>query len=464
VAGISNTLRRRLEIEPTPQVHPEADVLVAYLEHALPAAEKDQVMGHLAVCAECRDVAILSLPPKAEQSLVRPVPGKTPFRPVGLRWAALIATMATLALVAPLAVKQPWKNRGSAHTVTLPSHAAANNEIASLKTPAPVLSSPPVAVTSDLVSKKAQPNAGAPGRTSDLEAVTVIAKEGFINKTRFAREDEVNSQVFRGGDNKTSDSELASVRVANTNSSRNFAGTLDQFNSPASVLADLSKTGDPKEELQPGSGLPLHQSVFRKVERPFTTALKKLPPIMVGGLEAKTMSVGPPKSAAISSDLISAAPAPGKDTLAAPSAETSSLSLADSAAFTKPARASATVTIERRHEAAQPAEWKVEEGKLLKSYGESEWQDVYPQHDVPSAFFTVATHGNDIWAGGTHATLVHSRDGGIVWEEVKLGNNASGTVNAITINGLNIQIKTSTQQTWASQDGGQNWIMQPLSE
>jgi hypothetical protein len=43
--------------------HPDADQLNAFVEHALPAHEQQQTLAHLAVCANCRQIVALSLPP-----------------------------------------------------------------------------------------------------------------------------------------------------------------------------------------------------------------------------------------------------------------------------------------------------------------------------------------------------------------------------------------------------------------
>jgi hypothetical protein len=45
-----------------PGLHPDADQLSAFIEQALPAHERDGVLAHLAVCAECRGVVALALP------------------------------------------------------------------------------------------------------------------------------------------------------------------------------------------------------------------------------------------------------------------------------------------------------------------------------------------------------------------------------------------------------------------
>ena len=58
--------------------HPDADVLAAFSERALPERERSQVLEHLARCGECRDVIALALP--AEEPVI------TVVRPVRARW------------------------------------------------------------------------------------------------------------------------------------------------------------------------------------------------------------------------------------------------------------------------------------------------------------------------------------------------------------------------------------------
>lgn len=43
-------------------LHPDADQISAFVEHALPAHEQQQMLAHLAVCPECRSTLAMSLP------------------------------------------------------------------------------------------------------------------------------------------------------------------------------------------------------------------------------------------------------------------------------------------------------------------------------------------------------------------------------------------------------------------
>jgi photosystem II stability/assembly factor-like uncharacterized protein len=106
-----------------------------------------------------------------------------------------------------------------------------------------------------------------------------------------------------------------------------------------------------------------------------------------------------------------------------------------------------------------PALWKVAGGKLLKAAGPSQWEDAYPSTADSIEFSFVSARGNDIWAGGSHAALVHSRDGGTTWEIVRLGKAATGTVVTIIAGASTVLVKTSDNQTWSSADGGDTWTL-----
>jgi hypothetical protein len=57
---IPKPLLNALAREAVPADHPSADVLAAFVEHALGEGEKQSVTGHLARCAECREVVFLA--------------------------------------------------------------------------------------------------------------------------------------------------------------------------------------------------------------------------------------------------------------------------------------------------------------------------------------------------------------------------------------------------------------------
>ena len=113
-------LLRRAERCGPEQAHPDADLLTAFAEQALSAAEREGVLEHLALCGDCREVIALALPAvdivavpiAAESEAVRAtaVPAKAErswlrivvwpkFAWPSLRWAALAAGVAVVASV-----------------------------------------------------------------------------------------------------------------------------------------------------------------------------------------------------------------------------------------------------------------------------------------------------------------------------------------------------------------------------
>jgi len=100
---IGNQDNRRAAIEDRPLQHPDANLLTALLERRLTERERTQILKHLAECADCREIAALTLPTEAEttEPVLMPVRSAWSVRPV-LRWGALAAALGTVLIVAVL--------------------------------------------------------------------------------------------------------------------------------------------------------------------------------------------------------------------------------------------------------------------------------------------------------------------------------------------------------------------------
>jgi photosystem II stability/assembly factor-like uncharacterized protein len=132
---------------------------------------------------------------------------------------------------------------------------------------------------------------------------------------------------------------------------------------------------------------------------------------------------------------------------------------ADSFAASNSLSAGAMASSGYRSTDSPSAVWKIAGGKLMKSSAQAQWEDAYPVGGSTMEFSFVNARGDDVWAGGTHASMVHSRDGGLTWETVKLGDNASGTIVSIIAGTMSVQVKTSDNQSWSSADGGKTWML-----
>ena len=121
----------------TAQTHPEADVLAAFSEQSLPAAEHENVLAHLTLCADCRDVVLLALPAtevaaistaqETEAAAATDAQVAVPVRPnwfadlftsnfrfANLRWAALAAGVAVALFVVHAGMERSGKSDQSA--------------------------------------------------------------------------------------------------------------------------------------------------------------------------------------------------------------------------------------------------------------------------------------------------------------------------------------------------------------
>jgi hypothetical protein len=74
--------------------HPDGDQISAFVEQALPVHEREVVLGHLAVCPECRAIVALSLPEVEAPASALPVPARKPW---WLRWTLALPVAGALA-------------------------------------------------------------------------------------------------------------------------------------------------------------------------------------------------------------------------------------------------------------------------------------------------------------------------------------------------------------------------------
>jgi hypothetical protein len=108
--------------------HPDADQIGAFVERALPAHERERMLGHLAVCPECRTVVALTLPP-AEAPAPPPASERKPwFAGWALAWPAA-AAFATLAVIVVYF-----------HQVAIAPNSPAPSQIARVNPPASIAS------------------------------------------------------------------------------------------------------------------------------------------------------------------------------------------------------------------------------------------------------------------------------------------------------------------------------------
>lgn len=486
---LPNLLRQRLAATKNgeTQTHPDADTLTAYMEQSLSPAESKTVVAHLAMCEPCREVVALSqavMVQPATQTVLTPAPiarWRRLFTPV-FGAAAAVAAMAVIAvMVLQLPQKNPSQSSNSPTNPPAPppasqpvqEQAKANvgDQVAPVesKTAAPApkeeadarLSSAEskLARSADLASAKDTEtrleNSGGTRAAKKAGAEISIASAAPPAKVAaLPKKDYVNTNFF---DSSSSD------RVALEGQSNNLPAApqpqlgaansgFSTANNKITMFADLPANAAGKSNVRLLTPPPQPEHLgcaFCKFVQSTAHTLALHSPVKTPALRAGALgnsALGGPGmfSGAIEKNQpaeISAAPTRADS---------------DSFAASSSLSASAMAPSLRKAESAAPT-WKVAGGKLMKSSGQSQWEDAYPVASSTMEFSIVNARGNDVWAGGSGASLIHSRDGGQSWETVKLGDNATGTIVSILAGTMSVQVKTSDNQTWASADGGKTW-------
>lgn len=478
---LSTLLRQRLRAsEDRSLQHPDPDTLNAYIEEALPAQERERVLQHISRCSPCREIVALAMPDTvlaAEEhtTVAAAVGAATPRK----RWflspafglagsmAAMILGVALLLRLSPpqkpalhSATQQTQEAQakpiGSGSTVTANQAAETAQLPAQLNSPpAGVADKPPAApqMTATLnpvpSSEPAmQPERQAANRPSRAPVVVAdLRGQDFVNKTFLAStyDTQAPSAVYRDLPQAPLPSQsnlgFAPPAVVAGNpfhGTNNFVIPSNSAGSNRGVMTFYSF------EPHTGGSTSLIGKIVDFGKRPLTRHLG--PPIPSNSLGESAM-FKPGTTTVQPSDAITAAKSE-----ASPNAE----GLAGSPAFTRRA-----LSPDARAQIGGVSQylWKVVQGKLLRSSDLSHWTEENPGGENLQ-FSVVSPNGLEIWAGGRDAALMHSHDGGATWERITLGAAATGTINSIEAAGKNVLVKSSSGQSWLSQDGGKSWVVQ----
>jgi hypothetical protein len=476
--------------------HPDADTITAYVEQSLPAAERQTTAAHLAVCEPCREVVALSLPELelVPQTVIKPVPvpaWRRFFSPA-LGLAASVAAMAIIAIaVLQLShrTSQSPAQENQQAKVIVPSNPAPASE-PSQSTPAAVPAlvdqtaqvSPATANTSEaktsqskpasaaaldnLQLAQAQPQAQAQLQAKDLKSrqrqdapvdkssalpaaqpvlTAGLQKKDYLNTNFFANSDDT---VVLGGQNNGGQSQNvpAAPQPQTASAARAFSYSGNTITNFSDIPANATTKSNARL-LTPTPGPEHFSCTICKVATAtaHTLRLRSVAPALRASTLGNSALGGPGMFSSTlertQSAEVSAAPA-----------KTEGGSLANSDSFSAGALSASSY-----QSSTEPTLWKVAGGKLIKSSGQSQWEDAYPAAAIEFSF--VNARGKDIWAGGSNASLIHSRDSGSTWETVKLGDAASGSIVSIIAGTFNVQVKTSDNQLWTSSDGGKTWAL-----
>jgi len=416
--------------------HPDPDVLTAFAERSLLAAEREGVLQHLARCGNCRELVALSIPPM--ESGARPVAAEESESTVpvasstrgeargqrswfawpGLRWAALTAGLIVaggILLIHPGKPSvAPEANRQPASTVTKSEET--------------------------IVAKKAVPAPESALSATNSEKKPAPAGRAFRrdkeSKLAYSASAPAEKAIARGQvETRAASKDLAAGAAVSA-----VVGAAPTNPAPAPAVPSASETLEAAGESaavtteEARSDLPLNG---RQVTDLVTISKAKA---------AKTESNAP--SALQPSEKQATTDATAERQRAAAGMNTMAANLhrnADKADFPQPVQ--------------HPAQWAIHGNDLQRSLDSGVAWTTVLHSDRPLLCY--AAGASDIWAGGKAGDLFHSANGGLTWSQVHPSaqeQTLSDDVTHIDIYGPSqIALVTGKNQSWKTADGGTTW-------
>lgn len=407
------------------QAHPEADVLTAFAEQALSQADREGVLGHLALCTDCRDLVSLALP--ASEFAATPAAAATgeteseaTHEPVALkarrswfawadfsssdlrlsnlrfsnlRWAALAAGVA----VALFVMHAGLGNSGKTNQPGMAANRAATPAVQ--LAPAQVASEVP---SQSGVATNTKAVAGKPALTDSVNAAPVRKPPTGLAQPLIAR----NSSAPLAAPDR-----LAQAPTANRfaqGSPTATSETVEVSNSTAEVttLSDsnlMARLEPPSiEKAKP----PLDEAAPSESAKKEATAVRSASPLQTNGM--------------VTAQTVAPAPTLKQGTL-----------------------------------------WTIKAGVLQRSLdGGQNWLPVLQGQHI---WLCYATHDQEVWAGGQAGALQHSADGGASWSPMATstyGHSLGADIIRIEVmDSSSIMLTTSDHQTWTTTDGGKIWVV-----
>lgn len=487
---ISNSLRQRLRARPEPTVHPDPDLLTAYVEQSLPSSERSQVVQHLADCSYCREVISLGLSQiEAEAPQVASLAsGHSRWWIPAYRWAAVAATVA---IAATLVIEKPWQARFTRHEPA--STLSDNVQPASSDRPSVATPTASQPATNALDSTPA----GDRNQTAKTETASAPAKPSqhvtgaggpVTSEDRSLRANEPVGRISGGvvGEGlrrapalmpapppvppqpvqavKTQAAPAAETSYAYKDAQQDYVNTTILNNQAAGVIAEtkIPEAPSPKatsNQYAPGKDprkLRADALAASEMDVPVVqpaTAPDQAPSAADSTLAKSTFALKSGLSTAVHKTIETA-----KKVATGKSAGSSGQGFASAGFIASPADADQGTA----KKPAQAVHWSItSDGRLLRSSDVGQWHQVVTQNpDVQ--FRVVQPHGSEVWAGGNHGTLIHSWNAGVNWSQMNLPDSSTSDITAISIDDDNVQVKTSNGQTFVSNDHGKTWV--PLQQ
>jgi len=434
---LPNIVRERLKA-PAGGDHPDADLLTAFAEQALPDRERSRVLLHVSQCADCRDVLALAAHPAttASGSLDTARPAWGLFQWKVLRWGAAVACVVIVGS-AVLLRRDVFKPH-SVETASVREQPAAEqyayqpaqqNAATKLRAQQAISSAMENGNEKDMgrVGDKALKRSAPPKLPAAAPAAPVA---------RATREDQ-KKEIALGSMHAFGSGAAVSGAMA-AKPAGAWAGA------PAQTVSDERK--NPVPEARPESRKETDLATLGKASEVLEVNAASVPVEAESG--DKKDAPGKAKPASIAAKDAQSAPAVMAQNQAAFSAETVGQKMD-------------RVTGLRR---APLSRWTISsDGRLQHSIDAGRtWQPVAVVDKA--SFRALSANGPDVWVGGAAGLLYHSADSGTSWTQVKPNSGSVAlTADIAAIEFTDLQqgkITTSDGEVWTTEDAGQTWRKQ----
>ncbi|MBI2679042.1 MAG: zf-HC2 domain-containing protein [Candidatus Koribacter versatilis] len=416
MVDVSKLARARMAQAPVAGPHPDADLLTAFRERSLAAGEREQVLAHLATCADCREIVALASPDQTEE-VEALAPGTA--KPRGLPWPVLrwgaVATAVAVVAVAVI-IEAPKR---TAENAAARQAAAAGNEDKAFASAGKKVAQPSSA-TEQPASSDSRARADAAPKQAEVAKLEASRKEEQEKKQNGARDEDralasaaaaPPSVQFRQDRAAEADRSTAGKATAGG------AGANAQF---AGRTTGLAKAKDDKNSV-------VLAEAPREAQAPAKPAPTPAPEVSAEGY---TMARSAP----------AAAPARAKTS-------SGSLSAYGPGYAGEAAASSAPVTMDAMHAQLKPAtlRWTVtSDGRVQRSPDGRVWTDVPVAKHVK--FRALVANGNEVWAGGARGALYYSANAGGSWRPQPVAE-VNGDIIRLNVSGQMLIISTSSGQT-----------------
>ena len=418
----SNILKQRLEAMQSAQAaHPSSDTLVAFIERGLTGSQRENVLGHLSACPECREAISLATPEAATvnaQAATSSTSRALHF-PAAMRWASLAAALAVAVGVGVIAYEHEPRQ-----------------QVATLSAPLERTSSPAVSATTakkDVASNSSQ-------STNGKSAAQTAATRPAVPKLEVRRERTLAKKETgaKGAILGALSTPPANLEIKDRNELR--------FKALPAAPEAQSQLADKRDAVPLMQAIPASPSARASSVTAESNAVQEVDNDITAAKPGASSANGGVVGGSAGTALVAAQPTPAK-------------------AFTAASVSGSGTKAKLAYGVLGFVHWTISAaGKLQRRAVDGTLTIVEP---VRGAIIrAVAAEGIEVWAGGSQSPpspknvhprslLFHSSDAGESWSAID--GPWQGSIERVNLAGLNSLTVVTTDGTWNTGDGGKSW-------